>query len=112
MACVSKTDYKRRLRESPPEIFHTQHLQKTPLRALALCQTRVQWEDGRSTPEVTYKVFYDTDKIGEFLMRHWPGLNEMTEWLSISVEENKKISFDIIRCLGIEVPDDLYLVSE
>jgi len=82
------------------------------LRALALCQTRVQWEDGRSTPEVTYKVFYDTDKIGEFLMRHWPGLNEMTEWLSISVEENKKISFDIIRCLGIEVPDDLYLVSE
>jgi hypothetical protein len=29
MACVSKTDYKRRLRESPPEIFHTQHLQKT-----------------------------------------------------------------------------------
>jgi hypothetical protein len=30
MACVSKTDYKRRLRESPPEIFHTQHLQKTP----------------------------------------------------------------------------------
>src|SRR5688572_19058144 len=30
MACNSKTDYKRRLRESPPEIFHTQHLQKTP----------------------------------------------------------------------------------
>jgi len=29
MACVSKTDYKRTLRESPPEIFHTQHLQKT-----------------------------------------------------------------------------------
>jgi two-component system, cell cycle sensor histidine kinase and response regulator CckA len=29
MACVSKTDYKRRLRESPPEFFHTQHLQKT-----------------------------------------------------------------------------------
>lgn len=31
MACVSKTDYKRRLRESPPEFFHTQHLQKTPV---------------------------------------------------------------------------------
>jgi len=31
MACISKTDYKRRLRESPPEIFHTQHLQKTQL---------------------------------------------------------------------------------
>jgi hypothetical protein len=30
---VSKTDYKRRLRESPPEIFHTQHLQKTRLSA-------------------------------------------------------------------------------
>src|SRR5215217_6432288 len=37
MACVSKTDYKRRLRESPPEIFHTQHLQKTPVvRRMAL----------------------------------------------------------------------------
>jgi SIR2-like domain len=34
MACVSKTDYKRRLRESPPEIFYTQHLQKTPLTTL------------------------------------------------------------------------------
>ncbi|MFZ2524411.1 MAG: DUF4365 and DUF1817 domain-containing protein [Candidatus Ferrigenium altingense] len=72
------------------------------LKILALCQTHVSLPDGRSTREVTHKVVYDTDKVGEFLMRHWPGLNEMTEWLSMSIEENKKISFDVARCLGLQ----------
>ena len=76
------------------------------LKTLALCQTRISWPDGRSTREVTRKVVFDTDKVGEFMMRHFPGLNEMTEWLSMSIDENKKISFDVVRCLGLPVPPE------
>lgn len=76
------------------------------LKTFALCQTCVSLPDGRSTRKITRKVVFDTDKIGAFLIRHWPGLNEMTEWLSMSIEENKKISFDVVRCLGLPVPED------
>lgn len=76
------------------------------LKTMALCQADVSWPYGRSTREVTRKVVFDTDKVAEFMIRHWPGLNEMTEWLSMSIEENKKISFGVIRCLGLEVPPD------
>jgi hypothetical protein len=76
------------------------------LKTLALCHTNVSWPDGHSTRSITRKVVYDTDKVGEFVMRLWPGFNEMTEWLSMSIEENKKISFAVVRCLGIEIPDD------
>ncbi|MEO5955924.1 MAG: DUF4365 and DUF1817 domain-containing protein [Nitrospiraceae bacterium] len=76
------------------------------LKTLALCQTRISWPDGRSTREITRKVVFDTDKVGEFIMHHFLGLNEMTEWLSMSIDENKKISFDVVRCIGLTVPPD------
>ena len=77
------------------------------LKALALCQTRVEWRHGRSTKQVTRKVEVSTKEIGDFLMRHWPGLNEMTDWLGMPIEENKKITYDVIRCLGFEVPKEV-----
>jgi hypothetical protein len=76
------------------------------LKIFALCQTSISWPDGRSTREVTRKVVFDTDKVAEFLKRQYPGLNEMTEWLSMPISENKKISFDVIRCLGFQVPPE------
>jgi hypothetical protein len=76
------------------------------LKTLVLCQTHVSWPDGRSTREVTRRLVFDTDKVGQFIMRHWPGLNEMTEWLSMSTDENKKISFDVVRCIGLQVPTE------
>src|SRR5688572_22357147 len=56
MACVSKTDYKRRLRESPPEIFHTQHLQKTRMKNL---QTTV---DHGAVPFIPFKSNTQPDR--------------------------------------------------
>ena len=91
-----------------PELFFFVRTEEPThtLRTFALCQTLVSWPDGRSTREITRKVVFETDKVGAFVMRHWPGLNEMTEWLSMSVDENEKISLAIIRCLGFEVPED------
>ncbi len=76
------------------------------LMTFALCQARVSWPDGRSTREVTHQVVFETAEVSAFITRHWPGLNEMTEWLSMSIDENKKISFDVIRCLGFGVPTE------
>jgi len=76
------------------------------LKIFALCQTDISWVDGRSNSTVTRKVLFDTTQLGDFLMRHWDGLNRMTEWLSMSLDENKKISFAVMKCIGIEVPKE------
>jgi len=91
----------------PELLFFVRTQQPThALRALALCQTRVKWLNGRSTRTLTKKVEITTREIGNFLMFMWPGLNEMTEWLGMSIEENKVISFDVMRCLGFDPPHD------
>ncbi|HXM50374.1 MAG TPA: hypothetical protein VN956_21210 [Pyrinomonadaceae bacterium] len=72
----------------------------------ALCQTNVTWADGRSTRTVTRKVSFDTDKVAAFFYRHWPGLNEMTEWLGMTMEENKRITFDVVKCFGFNPPHE------
>ena len=76
------------------------------LKLFALCQADVEWVDGRSTATVKRTVTFDNRNLWEFLNRHWPGLNEMTEWLSMTLEENKKISSDVMRCFGIEPSDN------
>lgn len=94
-------------RALPELLFFIRTQQPThALKALALCQTRVKWPQGRSMRKVTKKVEVDTLGIANFLMRMWPGLNEMTEWLGMSIEENKAISFDVMRCVGFEPPLD------
>lgn len=91
----------------PELLFFIRTQQPThALKAFALCQTNVKWLHGRSTRKVTYKVEFTTKEIADFLMRLWPGLNEMTEWLGMSIEENKTISFNVMRCLGFEPPRD------
>ena len=39
-------------------------------------------------------------------MGKWPGLNEMTDWLGMSMDENKEISYDVVRCLGFKPPKE------
>jgi len=72
----------------------------------ALCQTKIAWVSGRSTRTVTRKVSFDTDKVAAFCYRHWPGLNEMTEWLGMTMEENKRITFDVVKCFGFNPPQE------
>jgi hypothetical protein len=91
-----------------PELFFFARTEAptSTLKTLALCQTHVALPYGRSTREVTRKLVFDTKEVEEFMMNHWPGLNEMTEWLSMSIDENKKISFDVVRCLGLPVESE------
>ncbi len=51
-------------------------------------------------------MVFDKVKLGKFLERHWVGLNMMAEWLQMSIEENKQISYSIMRGLGFDIPED------
>ena len=72
------------------------------LTLFVLAQAEPVWIDGRSTKDVTRKVSFDTRAIGRFLERHWEGLNQLTDWLGMSEDENKEISFAATRCLGFD----------
>ena len=90
-----------------PELFYFVRSEEptSTLKTFALCQTNVSFPYGRSTQHVTRQVVFDTDKVGAFLMRGFEGLNEITEWLSLPLEENKRICYSVIRCLGFRQED-------
>lgn len=77
------------------------------LMTFALCQTNVEWVDGRSTKTITKQIVYDTNKVGEFLQIGYSGLNEIWAWLSLPMEDNIRISADVARCLGISGGEDV-----
>jgi hypothetical protein len=89
-----------------PELLFFSRTEKPTftLQLFVMCQTEVEWIDGRSTREVIKQVSIDTRAIGDFLSRHWEGLNELTDWLGMPELENKRISFAAARCLGIFPP--------
>lgn len=101
-------DYVPNLCNAIPELLFFIRTQQptSALKVLALCQANVSFPYGRSTRMVTRKVEFTTKEVADFLMHMWPGLNEMTEWLGMSIEENKAISFNVIRCLGFDAPHD------
>jgi hypothetical protein len=53
---------------------------------------------------MTKQLTVDMAKVATFLERHFFALNEMTKWLGMSVEENKKVSHAILRCFGFIPP--------
>lgn len=86
-----------------PELFffaRTDHPTHT-IKLFALSQTHIIG----STPHESgkLKTEYTTDGVGAFLTRHWSGLNEMTNWLGMSIEENKGISYAVGSCLGLDM---------
>ena len=77
------------------------------LKTLALCLTEVKIPSKMPNKNGQIPVGFSTDKIAEFLESHFPGLNKMTEWLSIPLEENKRISYEVANALGLEIqPND------
>lgn len=74
------------------------------LMTFALCQTNVEWIQGRSTKTVTKQVSFDTLPVAEFVERHCPALNELTEWLGMSIDEEKRLFFSVVKCLGLDPP--------
>ncbi|MDD5559981.1 DUF4365 and DUF1817 domain-containing protein [Candidatus Methylomirabilis sp.] len=90
----------------PELLFFVRTEQPTAtLRLFALCLTTVSWEGERSTRTVTRRVIFETEMVGTFFMRQFPGLNAMAEWLGMSIEENKRITYACFRCLGFNPPD-------
>lgn len=89
-----------------PELFffaYTGECSHT-LKTLALCLTDVKRLSATLSEQNKIPVEVSTDKIGQFLESHFPGLNEMTEWLAMPIEENERISLEIMRALGFEPP--------
>ncbi|MEI7867191.1 MAG: DUF4365 domain-containing protein [Candidatus Methylumidiphilus sp.] len=72
------------------------------LKTLAMCLSEVKILSKTSKNYGQIHVNFSTDKIAEFLESHFPGINEMTEWLSMPLEENKRISYDVANALGLE----------
>lgn len=74
------------------------------LKTIALCLTSVDVRSRKPNEHNKIRIEFSTKEIAPVLDSHFPGLNEMTEWLGMSIEENKRISFDVVRSLGIEEP--------
>lgn len=94
------------LSDALPELFYFVRTLKSPhtLQAIALCQTKVLWRDGRSTAAVTRHVLYDTPQVARFLSKGYVGLNKIMQWLGLPIEENKRISDEVALCLSFEKP--------
>lgn len=79
--------------------------QAATLRTFALCQTKIL--DKRILdPSGNYRVEIDPEFTGQFLTRHWPGLNEMTDWLGIPDAENKEICYRVFKCMSENLTRD------
>jgi len=72
------------------------------LKLFVLCLCEASWEGARSTPDKPARVTFDTECLATFLESHWPGLNELTNWLEMSEEEDEAIGFAILRCVGVD----------
>lgn len=94
------------LADALPELFffaYTGERGQT-LKTFAMCLTEVKKISNTPNEEKKIPVEVSTDKIAHFLDSHFPGLNELTEWLGMSIEENKSISFEVFHALGFEPP--------
>lgn len=92
-----------------PELFffaYTGERAQT-LRAVALCLASVEIRSRTPNQYNKIPVEVTTKEIGDFLYSHFPGLNEMTEWLQMSIEENRRISSNTTRALGFDIPEDI-----
>ncbi|EYU13887.1 DUF4365 and DUF1817 domain-containing protein [Photorhabdus aegyptia] len=76
------------------------------LMTIAMCLTEVKKLS--STPNEDNKISIEiaTQKIGQFFEDHCYGLNAMTDWLKMSIKENKRITFAVARTLGFTLPTD------
>ncbi|MDD5299718.1 MAG: DUF4365 and DUF1817 domain-containing protein [Gallionella sp.] len=78
---------------------------RSSLRIIGLCLTGVSWESDRSTRQVTRRVIIETKGVAQFLERQFPGLNEMTEWLGMSEDQNRRITYAVAKCVGFSTPE-------
>lgn len=101
--------YMRSLSDALPELLFFLRHKPLPCHTLplfAFCLGGGQVVGKRATVGMKHRVEFETKPVAEFLMSKWPGLNEMTAWLDMSMDENKELSYDVARCLGFSPPED------
>lgn len=76
------------------------------LKTIAFCLTDVKRVSMHSVPHGKIPVNISMKEIIIFIEEHWSGLNEMTDWLKMPLEENKRISFNIMREFGFDPPEE------
>lgn len=76
------------------------------LPVIAACIGNAKIEGERAVYGTRHKVVFETRPIAEYLHTLWPGLNELTDWLDMDIEENKEITYSVVRSMGLEVPPD------
>ena len=101
--------YSLALCEALPELLFFIQTQKpaSGLKTIVLCQSQTTIVGvGSLLRRRPHKIEFTTKEVGEFFMRLWPGLNRMTEWLEMTIEENKRISYAATKAAGITPPND------
>jgi hypothetical protein len=59
------------------------------------------------TSERMIKIEFDPKELKGFLEIHFIGLNKITEWLGMSIEENKMITYKVMRIITPDLPKEL-----
>lgn len=92
-----------------PELFFFAYTgeRSYTLQTIALCLSAVDVKSRNPNKDNKIRVEFSTKEIAELLDSHFPGLNQITEWLNMPIEENKRISFEVVRSLGLEVPENV-----
>lgn len=93
--------------EALPELFffaYTGECANT-LKAVALCLAVVEVKSRNPIVNKKIGIEFSTKEIAELLDSHFPGLNRVTEWLNMPIEESKRISIAVVRSMGLNVPD-------
>lgn len=75
------------------------------LKAIALCLSVVDVKSRKPNKDNKIHVEFSTKEFANLLDSHFLGLNQITEWLNMPIKENKRISFEVVRSLGLGVPD-------
>jgi hypothetical protein len=77
------------------------------LSTFALCQTTFEFVGDISKSAKVKHLSVDPRPIAHFIARHCPALNQLTQWLDMPREDEKKLFFSIVKCLGLELPDNI-----
>jgi hypothetical protein len=100
--------YVRLLSNALPELLF--FVRTTPsahtLRLFALCIGGGHIVGQRASGGTKHRAEFDTKLVAAFLMEKWPGLNEMTGWLGMSIDDNKVMTYDVLHCLGVDPPKE------
>lgn len=81
-----------------PELFFFARTENPghTLPTFALCQVPIA---EKTLQDGLLKLATVGEYLAAFLTRHWPGLNQMTEWLELPEEENERIGKAAAKCI-------------